>query len=110
MKISKRTIHIVCGIFEAVFLTMAILSIYTVGAQIARAHQLHSFYTIESQCYFALDIMLPLALLCATVIIHVLATISSRKHEKAEAKKQERKQKRIERLQSEIENLRKDGK
>lgn len=109
MKVPKKVVHVICGIFEAAFAALIALEAYYVAESIRRTSLAGGIYTTASLCSFAVDIILPALLLAATITIHILAIKPACNAEQIEAKHKERKQKRIERLESELETLRKDG-
>ncbi len=107
MKISKKATHIICGFFEIAFAIVAALKIYFVAESINIAKRMDGFYLSHTLCSYSADIILPLLLLAATIIIHVFMTKPPRNEEQIEAKKREQKQKRIDQLQAELDELNK---
>ena len=103
MKVSKKAIHIICGVFECIFSLLELLAIIYV-AYCARVGE-----PLIIILLFTFLILLPLSLLAATIVIHVLAVKPVRTDEQIAAKRQAQKQKRIEQLQAKLDNLKEDG-
>lgn len=103
MKVSKKAIHIICGVFECIFSLLGSF-IITYIATYASASE-----PLVVNLYLAFLILLPFSLLAATIVIHVLAVKPVRTDEQIAAKRQAQKQKRIEQLQAKLDNLKEDG-
>lgn len=97
MKISKKAVNIICGVFEAVFILFIMLGVYYAYESITSWRPYSA--PISTYIHSILVILIPFALLCLIITVHSICLLPSQKEKKA---------KQIERLQSKIDELKKD--